>query len=42
MDPETVMRTKKATFRMKTTRSLDEGKSQYLTCVECGRKWKSA
>jgi DNA-directed RNA polymerase subunit M/transcription elongation factor TFIIS len=41
-DPETGMRTKKATFRMKTTRSLDEGKSQYLTCVECGRKWKSA
>lgn len=33
-------RTKKAQTKMKTTRSLDEGKSMFLKCVSCGREWK--
>jgi DNA-directed RNA polymerase subunit M/transcription elongation factor TFIIS len=39
-DPLTGYRTKKAKIKMKTTRSLDEGKSMFLKCVECSREWK--
>lgn len=41
-DTETGHRTKKATIKMKTTRSLDEGKSMFLKCVTCKREWKQS